>query len=262
MKRRFLCMGVFAITCVYGAQKNNTTRTRVQLVKVPYLQYLDHKVDIVVAGKNQQSRLLGLPCDDISIGKVSTFADNTIYRPKKASVPAGSVAGLEKKNNNAFQCKFKYSKVMYVTEPHLGQELFRQDKDTYESAYVYETMRTKLRKSVLSATFEFTHAHALEEAKKDLGLCYSTMLDHYARADNKVAKIGFLPIGQGTGIPWRDTVKIAVDSIYNYIDKRPTDYNSIWLCVLVIGKNSYYEELYEYYKQLLHERSGRYTYKR
>ncbi len=223
-------IGCLIITFLYSAEK---PITKVQLFQMRSFRCIDGKADAIIVGKNAQFRQLGYHLNDTLTGKLSDCSSNIIYVKKQRPI----------------QYPIHLSKVVYVTEPYLRKEAYRYEKDTYCNQYIYETMRTKERCPKLLASFEFYGNDALEETKKDLALCYREALSHFA--ENNVRNIAFLPIGLESDLPWKDVVRIAVNSVYDYRNKSPYHYECIWLCIMRMPGDYRYRKLYKYYKQLL-----------
>ncbi len=239
---------------IHGMDKDNMPITKIKLIEVRSLDRLDYEVPVIVAGRNQQLWQQGFPLHDKLAGRLYYSQGNIICLPKQINYEPFDYSYGKNRNSNSVRHTMMLSRVILVAEPRLAQEeCWDGEAKKYTNNYVYETVRAKLRaEKIFSTSVDFRGVQALEEAKKDLAWCYQNALNSFARDNRSSRKIAFLPLGLRSGIPWKDVVKIAVDTIFAYVHKKPHDYDSIWLCIVHARENGNPQptDLYEYYKEL------------
>lgn len=168
------------------------------------------KISIFVCGKNEQETLSKKNGYGYGIGELQRNSNG-----QKIDLKKGETIDLPKN-----------IMVLQITEPRI----IKEDVEL-ENGFLYRVRRPNKRFDVY-VTSEYKELYALLEAKKDLTMCYDTLL--FPRLpgvyDEKNKCMGIMPL-RVDYIDIKESADIALSAIREYITNNPESYLSIYILI-------------------------------
>jgi hypothetical protein len=218
-----------------------TTIYLIQKYSYEVMDYVDNKVDFIVVGKNEQKMLNNQGEPDLMVGYLYNAGNDLHMKKKKADSASDDDSCVtfdfsyrKKQNQKDIFTMRMDSRVMHIVEPCLGreEEYWNNEKRKVEQGFVYNARRVSKRVSMGgSFCFELHGKDAIEEAEKDLALCYKNSLEElvrWRRMELFRTSVALFNISTGVGFPRGEAVCIAVKSICEFIQKNQNVYSSIY----------------------------------
>ena len=123
------------------------------------------------------------------------------------------------------------------------------------NSFVYNCQRAIPNKQDMVLICCFKGDQAIQEASKDLSLCYTKALTegleyfNYNSPENK--NIAFPTLGADAGFPRDKTVPIAIEAVFNFLQDNPNQYKNVHLFVKKRSEFALYKQLLmQYYKPI------------
>jgi hypothetical protein len=214
--------------------------TLIQVLKGTIGRHIEHPVfnpGLIILGKNEQRKLQQATSGGRTrVGEVSLVRNNSIFIKHKGCDSASDddtfkpfTLGIKKSWNDAYSKKYVKCSIVTIVEPRIEYEYFVDDMPRQ---YGYFPTRVTEEKNVVLEP-EFFGEKALEEAKKDLAVCYENALltGSIMLGQMPDKTIAIDPLGTAVGIPGKDAVEVAVESVREFIEHTPHVYALIVLCV-------------------------------
>jgi hypothetical protein len=255
MKKNMMVLACMSTAFMHGMETTTNTldfpihQTIIRLTKGS--MYDVDKVDFIAVGRVQQRTLQAPNFGDLyTVGLISKVPNNMVYIKHKDDDSASDDdtykpydnAELEKKELwKRADKKVMQSRVLSVIEPRIRMKDF---KDWQTWSYYAERIHSSSMVDLNSRNKE----HVLEEAKKDLALCYKNALLEVLRKEKSIA---ISALGTDVGFPREDAAPVAVAAIIEFIKTSVNDgtepYELIHLFVKKRSDFARYKELLAQY---------------
>lgn len=115
------------------------------------------------------------------------------------------------------------------------------------NTFVYNCHRDVPNRQDMFYDLCFQGNTAIQEASKDLSLCYTKALieglKYFTYSSAKDKNIAFPTLGADVGFPRDKAVPIAIEAIFNFLQDNPNQYNSIHLFVKKRSEFALYKKL-------------------
>jgi hypothetical protein len=233
VKYNILFLAGFVFSAVGYAMENPLVlATRVEIRKGS-LYEADGAVDILVVGLHEQKRLnRSFKIVDKRACSVETVGATQFLRPNgqyvnimKQKSDSGSEGETEhhpskiiKHRDYNFDQKLMNSKVLVVVEPELNQRWYNNKRENY----TYD-----------KGEEEYSGEEAIRQAGIDLACCYQNVLKEGLRClgDKEIKSIAIPTLSTSTFFPRRDAARVALSSIFKFIQNNPGAYSYIQMFV-------------------------------
>ncbi len=226
--------------------------TLIQVMKGTIGRHIEQQTfhpGLIILGKKEQYKLQQATMGDRArVGEVSLSPHNSIFIKYKGCDSASDddtykpfTSSIKKSWNDAYSRKYFNCSILTVVEPGIEYEYFVDDMPRQ---YGYFPTRVTEERNIFIEP-EFFGENALEEAKKDLAVCYDNALltgsIMLGQTSNKTIAID--PLGTAVGIPGKDAVQVAIESVTEFIEYHPHTYALIQLFVKKRSDFALYKKL-------------------
>ncbi len=219
---------------------------------------VDGKTDILVVGVHEQYKLETRFSENLVAGDIGNIKD---YINIRENIYGKHIDCFKHFDYSLLQFSWKsYKKpinscLLSVVEPRVGKELqWNNELGKEVDDFTYITHR-RYRRDQSEHLCEYYGSDALEEAKKDLALCYKNALEggeeKFSEKSNR--SIAFKSLSTQLGFPRREAVLVTIAAITEYIIKNPKAYTTIDVFVDNYCEVELYRKAFERIEELLHE---------
>jgi len=262
MKNGILVAGILCIFFAHGMENSNgwsitSYGTRINLTKGSILD-ADGRVDVVVAGNNQQRMLVNsngwivskigdlsyfdcveLFVDDIKHGLwVKNKEDDSVSDDNTDNLFENDKdINFEDINTKGHKVFFKTTtKSVYITEPCIRYK---------NSSFLYSVERPNPDSEKIYNCLLFRNEEAFEQATKDLDMCYAIVLQRVLvdLSEKKERSIALHTLSTEVGFPRKKAAPIAIKAVLKFIKNNFGAYNRIELFVRKRFEFDLYKEL-------------------
>ena len=256
MKKNILILACTFISFAHGMETNNFSikiyGTIINVTKGP-LHVLSN--NICVVGQHQQQLL-----EEFSnIGKYYTPGELSCSHTLNYIENIYSENSSDDDTYKTFEVENRYkllgnaqtldtkSAVIRVTEPCISSAGWRRNPQTDKLIPIISYTIHRFDKNHKKTCLDFKDDKAIQEASKDLILCYEKALIHGVQHPEK--NIAFSTLSADVGFPRDKAAPIAIKTIITFLKNNPHTYNCITLCVQKRSEFMAYKELLNNYWQ-------------
>jgi hypothetical protein len=277
MPKKFLIFICFSTTLLHGMEKETVSLvknkktslclvyrgTKINLIKGSWEDAID-TIELTVVGKNQQ-RTLHMECDFdrlpyLCIGDAYEADNNdiNIYKRKKEDESYSDDDTYnpyypinQQRWKHSPETKKTKNCIIKIEEPRITLTPLPKN---LQGILTYCTQR-KIRNRNGSYHYYFTDDKAIQEASNDLFICYTialnTGLEYFKKHEEQHKNITFPTLSADVGFPRDQAPSIAIQAIFNFIQKTSNKYENIYFFVKKRSEFALYKKLLmEYYKPI------------
>jgi len=244
MKMKISMLAILCTICAHGMEMEKNWSVVLHGTKINLTQgnmlaaYADEtkKVDLIVVGYHEQEivgngSICGYPLGECrrvfhTKFKVDNSDQVTIFKPRKG-----------------------YNRCFKITEPFVE---FEYDQGKLNICCYERCVQLNTDKSYTLHEKLYRDEKAIEEASKDLALCYNNAFLYGLEQlkEKKEKSIAFPTLSADVGFPRDKAAHIAVASIFEYIQYNPKAYHCIELFMQEKDEFDLYKELFAKYHRI------------
>lgn len=250
MKGKIVTLAALCVMCIQGMETNfwsmTVGDTTIRLSK-GFIGDAGDRVDILVVGKNQQ-HTLEEPMEngfDPYVGKIGCYNNHIIYRKSVDHESSSDDDNYKryKHKSTVWQKRREVcvkSDIVSIVEPCIKKIYVREGLS-------YFARRENPEKENSYIVCNEEDEDAIEEASKDLKMCYRKIFSSQKLGNKKRNSIALSTLGADVGFPRKEAAEIAVKMIIKSIKNNSHTYDVVELIVKKRSEFVWYKDFLEKY---------------